>query len=241
MRDVYPLLLLFPAERKNETVSYEGNTIVSDIIKFLAAHGSHVMDLITNQDFIQDQNSVEEELQTKHKINAQVPLDLHEKPRLSVGVVLTATEKLLDVHPFEESKILIVKMDERSGFRGLILNKHIGWDSLENLGEGSFEFLKEAPLSFGGPVMMRGRPLAALTYKFIEGQSLEILPNIYLMDQLVTPSLVEDIRAGNQSVGDFRFFMGYSSWGWEQLFTEIAQGAWNVSKGDMQNLDWPWR
>ncbi|KAL6499625.1 hypothetical protein OROGR_027535 [Orobanche gracilis] len=255
-RDVYPLLLLFPAERKNETVSYEGNTIVSDIIKFLAAHGSHIMDLIINQD---DPNSVEEEPQTrslhhevlikdvvptvavKYKINAQLPLNLQEKPQLSVGVVLTATEKLLDVHPFEESKILIVKVDERSGFRGLIFNKHISWDSLEDLGEGSFEFLKEAPLSFGGPVMMRGWPLAALTYKFIEGQSLEILPNIYLMDQLVTPSLVEDIRAGNQSVGDFWFFMGYSSWGWEQLFTEIAQGAWNVSKGDMENLNWPWR
>ncbi|XP_047959949.1 uncharacterized protein LOC125205170 isoform X2 [Salvia hispanica] len=48
-REVYPLLLLFPAGRKNETVSYEGDSIVSDIIKFLAAHGSHVMDLITNQ------------------------------------------------------------------------------------------------------------------------------------------------------------------------------------------------
>lgn len=48
-REVYPRLLLFPAGRKNETVSYEGDMIVSDIIKFLAAHGSHVMDLITNQ------------------------------------------------------------------------------------------------------------------------------------------------------------------------------------------------
>lgn len=48
-RDVYPLLMLFPAERKNETISYEGDIVVSDIIKFLAAHGSHVVDLLTNQ------------------------------------------------------------------------------------------------------------------------------------------------------------------------------------------------
>ncbi|KAL1550561.1 hypothetical protein AAHA92_18507 [Salvia divinorum] len=258
-REVYPLLLLFPAGRKNETVSYEGDIIVSDIIKFLAAHGSHVMDLITNQDFLQDHKSVEEELQTrnlhhevlvrdlvqnaavKYKIDAQLPSKLQEKPDLSVGCVLRATEKLLDVHPFDESKILIVKVDERTGFRGLIINKHISWDSLEELGEGSFEYLKEAPLSFGGPVMMRGMPLSALTHKFIEGRSVEVLPNVYLMDQVATPSLVEDIRGGNQSVGDFWFFLGYSSWGWEQLFTEIAQGAWNVSKGDVEQLEWPWR
>lgn len=48
-REVYPLLLLFPAERKNNTVSYEGDIAVSDIIKFLAAHGSHVVDLIVNK------------------------------------------------------------------------------------------------------------------------------------------------------------------------------------------------
>ncbi|XP_057773972.1 uncharacterized protein LOC130993201 isoform X3 [Salvia miltiorrhiza] len=258
-REVYPLLLLFPAERKNETISYEGDIIVSDIIKFLAAHGSHVIDLITNRDFLQDQKSVEEELQTrnshhevllkdlvqnvavKYKIDAQLSSKLQEKPQLSVGCVLSATEKLLDVHPFDESKILIVNVDEKSGFRGLIINKHIGWDSLEELGEGSFEYLKEAPLSFGGPVMMRGMPLAALTHKFFEGRSLEVLPNFYLMDQLAMPGLVEDIRAGNQSVGDFWFFLGYSSWGWEQLYTEIAQGAWNVSKGDLEQLEWPWR
>ncbi|KAG6426657.1 hypothetical protein SASPL_110884 [Salvia splendens] len=277
-REVYPLLLLFPAGRKNETVSYEGDSVVSDIIKFLAAHGSHVMDLITNQgsdellchlniilipfpglDFLQDHKSVEEDLQTrslhhevlvrdlvqnaavKYKIDAQLPSKLQEKPDLSVGCVLRATEKLLDVHPFDESKILIVKADERTGFRGLIINKHISWDSLEELGEGSFEYLKEAPLSFGGPVMMRGMPLSALTHKFIEGRSVEILPNVYLMDQAAKPSLVEDIRSGNQSVSDFWLFLGYSSWGWEQLFTEIAQGAWNVSTGDVEQLEWPWR
>lgn len=209
--------------------------------------------------FLQVQNSGKEDVQTrglhhevllkdlsqnvavKYKINAQLPSTLQEKPQLSAGCVLIATEKLLDVHPFDESKILIVKVDESTGFKGLIINKHISWDSLEDLGEGNFEFLKEAPLSFGGPVMMRGMPLAALTHKFIEGRSLEILPNIYFIDQLATPSLLEDIRAGNQSAHDFWFFLGYSSWGWEQVFHEIAQGAWNVSKGDLEHLGWPWR
>lgn len=147
---------------------------------------------------------------------------------------------LVDVHPFDESKILIVKADETTGFRGLIINKHVRWDSLEDLDQG-FEFLKEAPLSFGGPVVMRGIPLAALTHKPIEGQSVEVLPNVYYIDPPLTHSLLEEIRVGNQSLHDFWFFLGYSNWGWEQLFHEIAQGAWKVSKGDLELLEWPWK
>lgn len=38
-REVYPALLLFPAERKT-SVSYEGDMAVADVIKFMAVHGS---------------------------------------------------------------------------------------------------------------------------------------------------------------------------------------------------------
>ncbi|KAK4403157.1 hypothetical protein Sango_1056400 [Sesamum angolense] len=220
-REVYPLLLLFPAERKNNTVSYEGEIAVSDIIKFLAAHGSRVLDLLMDK-------------------KPEIYKTGSTKPQLFAGCVLSATDKLLDAHPFDESKILLVKVHQSTGFQGLIVNKHINWDSLENLEEG-YELLKEGPLSFGGPVVMRGMPLVALTHKFIEGQSIEVLPNIYFIDQLGAHSLLEEIRVGNQSVYDYWFFLGYSSWGWEQLFHEIAQGAWNISKGNLEQLEWPWK
>ncbi|PIN15157.1 Protein disulfide-isomerase [Handroanthus impetiginosus] len=255
-REVYPLLLLFPAERKNDTVSYEGDIAVSDIINFLAAHGSHVQDLIMTKSVLQDQNSVKQDPESRslhhevvlkdrlpnpavkyQKINAQFAVGSQERPQLFAGCVLSATQKLLDAHPFDESKILIVKVDQGTRFQGLIINKHISWDSLE---EG-FELLKEAPLSFGGPVLMRGMPLVALTHKYIEGQSHQVLPNVYFVDQLGTLSLLEEIRVGNQSVSDYWFFVGYSSWGWEQLFNEIAQGAWNISKGNSEELEWPWK
>ncbi|KAK6160521.1 hypothetical protein DH2020_003902 [Rehmannia glutinosa] len=252
-REIYPLLLLFPAERKNNTVSYEGDIAVSDIIKFLAAHGSHVKDLTMDKSFVEGQNSVtevpptrilhhevvlEDRLQNvavKYQINGQPS---HERPQLFAGSVISATEKLLDVHPFDESKILIVKVDERTGFEGLIINKHISWDSIKDDIGGGFELLKEAPLSFGGPVMISGMPLVSLTHKSIEGQSFQVLPNIYFIDQLATHSLLEEIRVGNKSVEDYWFFLGYCSWGWEQLFHEIAQGAWNVSKGNFEQLEW---
>ncbi|KAL0336640.1 UNVERIFIED_CONTAM: hypothetical protein Sradi_4875900 [Sesamum radiatum] len=232
-REVYPLLLLFPAERKNNTVSYEGEIAVSDIIKFLAAHGSRVLDLLMDKSSLQDQKSVKQGPQSrslhqeillkdrlqnagvKYQFNAQLAVSSHQRPQLFAGCVLSATDKLLDAHPFDESKILLVKVHQSTDFK--------------------------APLSFGGPVVMRGMPLVALTHKFIEGRSIEVLPNIYFIDQLGAHSLLKEIRVGNQSVYDYWFFLGYSSWGWEQLFHEIAQGAWNISKGNLEQLEWPWK
>ncbi|KAL8535957.1 hypothetical protein ACS0TY_011559 [Phlomoides rotata] len=127
-------------------------------------------------------------------------------------------QMLVDVHPFDESKILIVKSNEITGFRGLIINKHICWDSLEDLDQG-FELLNEVPISFGGPVVMRGMSLAVLTHKSIEDQSDEILPNVYYIGPPATHSLLEEIRAS------------YSNWGWEQLFHEIAQDLAKGMKG----------
>ncbi|KAJ6740596.1 TRANSPORTER putative-RELATED [Salix purpurea] len=52
---------------------------------------------------------------------------------------------------------------------------------------------------------------------------------------------IEEIRSGNQRVSDYWFFLGFSSWGWDQLFDEIAQGAWNLSEEhEKELLDWPW-
>ncbi|XP_051116151.1 uncharacterized protein LOC127241265 isoform X2 [Andrographis paniculata] len=252
-RELYPLLLLFPKDRKNNAVPYEGDIAVTDIIKFLAAHGSHALDLIMDKNLQQDENSVEqsthigashhqvllkERLENKYQINAQLPVSLHERPQLFPGHILTASEKLQDAHPFDYSKILIFKADQTAGFQGLIFNKHISWDSTEEFVQG-YELLKEAPLSFGGPVVQRGVPLVALTRRFIEGQSVEVLPNVYFLDQSVIDDVVEEIRGGKLSALDYWFFLGYSSWGWEQMFLEISQGAWNVSQGSIELLEWP--
>ena len=120
---------------------------------------------------------------------------------------------------------------------GLIFNKQIRWDSLDELEEG-LEFLKEAPLSFGGPVLRRGMPLVALTRRVSENQYLEVLPGIYFLDQLATVANIEELKAKNQSINDYWFFFGYTSWGWHQLFDEIGEGAWAV-RNDNKSFDWP--
>ncbi|KAI7724689.1 hypothetical protein M8C21_004566, partial [Ambrosia artemisiifolia] len=76
--------------------------------------------------------------------------------------MLVATQKLAAVYPFARSKILIVKANQTTGFQGLIINRFISWDSITSL-EVGLDSLKQAPLSYGGPVITRELPLVSLT------------------------------------------------------------------------------
>lgn len=171
-------------------------------------------------------------------MNAHVSNELHETvPSVVIGSVLIATEKLSEVQLFDGAKILIVAADQLTGFQGLIINKHIEWSVLPELKEG-FEKLKQAPLSLGGPVMKPGMPLSSLT-RTVSGDSLpEILPGVYFLDQVTTIQKIEELKSANQPVGDYWFFLGFSSWGWNQLYDEMAEGAWNLSDG-VRHLNWP--
>lgn len=160
-------------------------------------------------------------------------------PQITIGSVLVATEKLLGIQPFDGSKILIVAADQISGFQGVIINKHIEWNSILELG-GDIEILKEAPLSYGGPVVKREMPFLSLTQKASPSSLPEILPGVYFLDHLATKSKVEEMKSeANQSVMEHWFFLGYSSWDWNQLFNEIAQGVWNLSEDGKKHLIWP--
>ncbi|XP_052204535.1 uncharacterized protein LOC127809628 isoform X2 [Diospyros lotus] len=275
-RELYPSLLLFPAEKKS-AVSYEGDVAVSDIIKFVIDHGNNAYSLVKEKGILQigaqqerrKQNIYESALQSavhkeaplaknKHhevilkyrtpervikynQIKPRRSYDLHgAAPQVIVGSLLIATDKLLNIHPFDKSTILIVKADQGTGFQGLITNKHISWDSLYELEEG-LELLREARLSFGGPLLEHRNPLVALTRRTLKDHYPEVLPNIYFIDEWATVNEVEEIKLRNHSVIDYWFFLGYSSWGWDQLFNEIAAGAWNISVDNTERIDWPWR
>ncbi|XP_068495966.1 uncharacterized protein [Phaseolus vulgaris] len=272
-REVYPALILFPAEKKKPLL-YEGDMAVIGVMKFVAEHGSNFHKLIRDKVAVlwqseragKNQNLYDalltdlnpELLQSHSKYHGAPGHDrmldqvvrpnpmsspatngLHEAlPHVVIGSVLIATEKLLGVHPFDASKILIVAANEVTGFQGLILNKHIEWSSLPKL-EEELEKLKEAPLSLGGPVMKTGMPLLSLT-RTVSGNHLpEILPGIYLLDQVTTIRKIEELKSANQPVGDYWFFLGYSSWGWKQLHDEMAEGAWNLSEDATRHLNWP--
>ncbi|XP_022743072.1 uncharacterized protein LOC111294143 isoform X2 [Durio zibethinus] len=274
-REVYPTLMLFPAETEM-AVSYEGDMSVVNIIKFIAHHGSNSHHLFSekgnllttaeggggrNQGLFKDSSGVaghEEGPSAKDKFHEVILKNKNPKKvakynggksrapistgshkatsKVVVGSILTSTDKLLNVIPFDKSRIIIVKAGEDTGFQGLIFNKLIRWDALDELEEG-LGFLKEAPLSFGGPVLRRGMPFVALTRRVSEDQYVEVLPGIYFLDQLATLANIEELKAGNQSLSEYWFFFGYTGWGWRQLFDEIDEGAWTLSNDS--SLDWP--
>ncbi|XP_017229738.1 uncharacterized protein LOC108204684 isoform X2 [Daucus carota subsp. sativus] len=272
-RDLYPSLLLFPAERK-EAVPYGGDITVTQIINFIAEYGSNSERLFGENGFLWNKASQRVKYGNLHKdvtqtSNIKDPSSLtniyHEvllkdraqkievkdyemspqrynRPHeigtdLVAGSILVASEKLVNVHPFDGSKILIVKVNQSTGFQGVIINKHISWDTLGKLDEG-LELLKRAPLSLGGPVIIRGMPLVSLSRKLMKYRDQTAEPEIHFLDQWETLDVIKALQAGDRSISDYWFFMGYSSWEWKQLFDEIAEGSWKISNG-MEHLEWP--
>ncbi|XP_015895839.3 uncharacterized protein LOC107429633 isoform X2 [Ziziphus jujuba] len=238
-REVYPSLMLFPAEGKNALL-YEGHMSVTDIIRFIADRGSDSHHLIHDNGIILSVDKKEGENQNLHnKIKTHTLKGMHEASvQVVAGSILIATKQLLGVKPFDQSKILIVKADQNSGFEGLIFNKKIRWDAFDKVEEG-LEILTEAPLSFGGPVIKYGMPLVALTKTVVGDRYPEILPGIFFLDQSATIHEIKEVKSGKRSIDDYWFFLGYSSWGWEQMFDEIAEGAWDVSDDSFTHFGWP--
>ncbi|PKA55037.1 hypothetical protein AXF42_Ash003674 [Apostasia shenzhenica] len=153
------------------------------------------------------------------------------------GSILSATDKLLHATPFDNSTILIVVTDQGQGFKGVIINKPIKWNFFENL-DKDLEPLKQVPISYGGPVGAQGLPLVSLAKKPTEGFA-KVIPGVYFGDPVVTSMVIQGIKSGDRSANDFWFFLGYSSWEWEQLFDELAEGSWNLSSKPAGSLDWP--
>lgn len=273
-RDLYPALMLFPAEKK-KPILYEGDMAVTDVIEFMAIHGKNSRHLIKEKGIlsteaerggkahyiitdppptgthgeVSDSKGKYHQVLLKNRtpiravgdnrIKSQKPKPLHRAAApVVVGSILIATDKLLTVNPFDNSKVLIINVDQLVGIQGLIINKQISWESFQALEEG-LELLKVAPLAFGGPLIRSGMPLLSLTRRVSVNQYPEILPGVYFLDQAATAKEIQRLKTGNETVNDYWFFVGYSSWSSEQLSDEIAAGAWNISDDNRGMLEWP--
>ncbi|CAI0378055.1 unnamed protein product [Linum tenue] len=163
-------------------------------------------------------------------------------PHVVIGTILSATSKITS-QPFDDSRVIIVAADEGAGyFQGLMYNKPLRWEAVPSLEEGLKEVLKQAPLSFGGPLVRSGLPFVALTRaggpRDGHPHWPEVAPGVYFLDQQSTVEEIEAIRSGDREVSDYWFFLGFSSWSWEQLFNEIAVGSWDVHEKGIEHLDW---
>jgi putative AlgH/UPF0301 family transcriptional regulator len=68
---------------------------------------------------------------------------------------------------------------------------------------------------------------------------MQVIPGVYYGNIVATTRVVTRIKLGEQSVEDLWFFLGYSGWGYSQLFDELSERAWLVSGKPIEHLDWP--
>jgi putative AlgH/UPF0301 family transcriptional regulator len=177
------------------------------------------------------------QFQVSDKGSGNVGSELSSHPDVVTGSILTATEKLGAAVPFDNAKVLIVSSGSHEGFHGLIINKRLSWGVFKDL-DSSMERIKHAPLFYGGPVVVQGYHLVSLSRVAWEGY-MQVIPGVYYGNIVATSRVVTRIKLGEQSVEDLWFFVGYSGWGYSQLFDELSEGAWLVSGKPIEHLDWP--
>lgn len=160
--------------------------------------------------------------------------------RPTVGSVLVASKNLHGVYPFENSIIIIVKVDLNEGFQGLIVNKPLPWDDLpKNIYMQLEPLLRPTPIYLGGPIIFKDNPFLSLTRIVDLEGFVEVLPGIYYGDPKVTEKIFMLIRVGKVQAHDFCFFLGFTNWGWQQLFDEVAEQAWHFDTYTEDVVRWP--
>ncbi len=131
------------------------------------------------------------------------------------------SEPFLPDPNFERTVVLLCEHNEEGSF-GFIMNK----PSLVTV-----EDIMEDMDGFGARVFIGG-PVQQNTFHFIhknpevEG-AVKILDGIYWGGNF--EQVKELIQLGKVKRGDYKFFVGYSGWGTEQLSEEIETGSWIVS------------
>ncbi|KAG2537396.1 hypothetical protein PVAP13_9NG293200 [Panicum virgatum] len=243
MEELYPTLLLFPAENKS-AIAYEGGMSVAHLIEFLESHVSNSRHLLEYKGYMWKKRMATQQdapqaiqFHISDKGSGSVGSDLPSHSDVITGSILTATDKLGTTVPFDNAKVLIVSSDSHGGFHGLIINKRLSWGIFKNL-DSSMEPIKYAPLFYGGPVVVQGYHLVSLSRVAWEGY-MQVIPGVYYGNIIATSRVVTRIKSGEQSVDDLWFFLGYSGWGYNQLLDELSEGAWLVSVKPIEHLDWP--
>lgn len=155
----------------------------------------------------------------------------HPLPFPESGCLLVATEKLDGQPPFERSVILLLRLGSskpHEGPFGIILNRpilHTARDS-EPITERMAQMLQNCRLFYGGPLpadiflLMR----TAEGFSHLE----EIMPGVFY-GYAHGLQQAADLTSQDKILHDFRFYVGYAGWDFNQLKDEIAEGFWWVA------------
>ncbi|KAF2547652.1 hypothetical protein F2Q70_00022894 [Brassica cretica] len=76
-----------------------------------------------------------------------------------------------------------------------------------------------------------------LLSKIIKSLSKQFIVGVYFLDHESVARRIQELKSRDVKPSDYWFFVGYSSWSYEQLFDEIGLGVWDV---DNNQLDFAW-
>ncbi len=142
------------------------------------------------------------------------------------GNFLIATPALRDPN-FHRSVILICDHDAEGSF-GLVVNRSTQISVEQVLEEIDSDADSLHGVQFGGPV--DHERIFALRKGPLEGQDeREICPGVFIPEDL--QRVIEQIRDGDETLENYRFFLGYTGWGAGQLAEELDEKSWIVSAG----------
>lgn len=146
----------------------------------------------------------------------------------SKGKILIS-EPFLDDATFGRSVILLVD-HTNEGSMGLIINKQLPMMLNEVINE--FKYLDDIPLFKGGPIGT-DTLFYLHTLPKVPG-ALPIFKDLYLNGDF--NAIKKYILQGNAIEGHIRFFLGYSGWESDQLYEEIKENTWIISKEEKDYL-----
>jgi putative transcriptional regulator len=145
------------------------------------------------------------------------------------GNILISEPFLQDAY-FQRAVVLLVEHNAR-GSMGFVLNKKTGlW--VNDFFDG-FDDITRIPIYLGGPV-------SSDRLFFIHSLGSLIPDSIKIDDNLYFDGDFEALRyyllSGKSVFENMKFFLGYSGWTENQLYGEIKQDSWLVSRSSNRNI-----
>ncbi|MBN2639008.1 MAG: YqgE/AlgH family protein [Bacteroidales bacterium] len=139
------------------------------------------------------------------------------------------SEPFMDDYYFGRSVVLLAEHNPEGSF-GVIINKKISTRLSDLLPDFANTDLK---VYLGGPVETN-RLFYIHTLGNIIQDSIELMDGLYWggnLDEVTELSVKNMLNDEN-----FRFFLGYSGWGAEQLSTELLRNSWAVTNIDKDQI-----
>ncbi|XP_038990185.1 uncharacterized protein LOC103706109 isoform X2 [Phoenix dactylifera] len=149
------------------------------------------------------------------------------------GCLLVATEKLDGVSSFERTVVLLLRLgtrDPREGPFGVILNRPLN-KKIKHMKPSNPDLattFADCSLHFGGPLDASMFLLKTCGNSSVPGFE-QVVPDIYFGARNSLDEAAGLVKKGAIRPQDFRFFVGYAGWQFDQLQEEIESDYWVVA------------